>query len=93
MASPDQQFQAAPRPAATSDCQRPDHVVALAMPMWVESESAEAGDGGPITGYAIAIGWNAPQKSTAYLISDDARPRPVWVSEADLSANSVRRPS
>jgi len=72
---------------------RPDHAVALLVPLWVETALARPNGEGEVSGYAIALGWNTPQDSTAYLVSDDALPRPVWISEAELVSNSVRRPS
>lgn len=72
---------------------RPDNVLALAVPLWVETALARPNREGDVSGYAIALGWNTPQDSTAYLISDGALPRPVWISEAELVSNLVRRPS
>ena len=72
---------------------RPDNAVALAVPLWVETALARPNGEGEVSGYAIAFGWNTPQDSTAYLVSDDALPRPVWISEAELVSNSVRRSS
>jgi hypothetical protein len=72
---------------------RPDHLLALAVPLWVETLVARAGGEGTVSGFAIALGWNTPQNSSAYLISDDAIRRPVWVAESELVSNSVRRPS
>jgi hypothetical protein len=72
---------------------RPDHLLALALPLWVETSVARPGGDGNVSGFAIVLGWNTPQKSSAYLISDDVLGRPLWVGEADLVNNSVRRPS
>jgi hypothetical protein len=72
---------------------RPDNTIALAVPLWVETDVARPTGDGEVSGYAVALGWNTPQESSAYLISDDALPRPVWVGEAELVRNSVRRPS
>jgi hypothetical protein len=68
-------------------------VIALALPVWVETSVARPGGDGNVSGFAIAVGWNTPQHSTAYLISDQAIPRPVWVAEREILSNSVRRPS
>jgi hypothetical protein len=70
---------------------RPDRVVALAVPLWVETSVARPGSEGNVSGFAIALGWNTPQRSSAYLISDDELPRPLWVAETDLVGNSIRR--
>jgi hypothetical protein len=70
---------------------RPDRVLALAVPLWVETSLARPGGEGNVSGFAIAFGWNTPQRSSVYLISDDGLPRPVWVAEADLVSNSIRR--
>ena len=72
---------------------RPDRVVALAMPLWLETSVARPGSEGSVCGFAIALGWNTPQRSSAYLISDDGLPRPLWVAEAALVSNSIRRTS
>jgi hypothetical protein len=70
---------------------RPDRVLALAVPLWVETSVARPGGEGNVSGFAIAFGWNTPQRSSVYLVSDDGLPRPVWVGEADLVSNSIRR--
>jgi hypothetical protein len=72
---------------------RPDRVLALALPLWVETSVARPGGDGNVSGFAIAFGWNTPQRSSAYLISDEALVRPVWVAETDLISNSIREPS
>jgi hypothetical protein len=72
---------------------RPDNVLALAVPLWLETSVGRSGGEGNVAGFVIAMGWNTPQNSTAYLVSDDALPRPVWVGDADVVSNSVRQPS
>jgi hypothetical protein len=72
---------------------RPDNLLALALPLWVETSVARPSGEGNVSGFAIALGWNTPQDSSAYLISDDATRRPLWVPESGLVSNSVRRPS
>jgi hypothetical protein len=72
---------------------RPDNVLALTVPLWVETSMERSGGEGKVAGFAIAMGWNTPQNSTAYLVSDEVLPRPVWVGEADVVSNSVRQPS
>jgi hypothetical protein len=74
-----------------AEAPRPDRVVALAVPLWVETSVHRPGSEGHVSGFAIALGWNTPQRSSAYLISDDGLSRPLWVAEADLVSNSVRR--
>jgi len=79
------------RAGELAEAPRPDNVLALALPVWVETSVARPAGEGNVSGYAIALGWNTPQKSSAYLISDDAIARPVWVAESELVSNSVRR--
>jgi hypothetical protein len=74
-----------------AEAPRPDRVLALAVPLWVETSVARPGSEGNVSGFAVALGWNTPQRSSAYLISDDDLPRPLWVAEADLASNSIRR--
>jgi hypothetical protein len=81
------------RVGEVAEVPRPDHLIALALPVWVETSVARQVGDGNVSGFAIAIGWNTPQRSSAYLISDDALCRPVWVAESELVSNSVRRPS
>ncbi|HEY7633459.1 MAG TPA: hypothetical protein VH817_22345 [Thermoleophilaceae bacterium] len=76
---------------ALAEAPRPDNVLALAIPVWVETSVARPAGEGNVSGFAIALGWNTPQRSSAYLISDDAIVRPVWVAESELVSNSVRR--
>jgi hypothetical protein len=74
-----------------AEAPRPDRVLALAVPLWVETSVARPDGEGNVSGFAVALGWNTPQRSSAYLISDDGLPRPLWVAEADLVSNSIRR--
>jgi hypothetical protein len=83
----------APGASQVAEAPRPDNLVALALPVWVETSVAGPAGEGNVSGYAIALGWNTPQRSSAYLISDDSIRKPVWVAESDLVSNSVRRPS
>lgn len=84
---------AAERDGGLCEAPRPDNLLALGLPLWVETSVARPGGEGNVSGFAIAFGWNTPQRSSAYLISDDVLPRPVWVAETELLTNSVRRPS
>lgn len=79
--------------AGSAEAPRPDNLLALAVPLWVETSVARPGGDGKVSGFAIAFGWNTPQRSSAYLISDESVPRPVWVAEGDMLSNSIRRPS
>jgi hypothetical protein len=76
-----------------AEAPRPDNLLALALPVWMETSVARPAGEGNVSGFAIALGWNTPQKSSAYLISDESLGKPVWVAEAELVSNSVRRPS
>jgi hypothetical protein len=76
-----------------AEAARPDNLLALALPVWVETSVARPGGDGNVSGFAIAFGWNTPQKSSAYLICDDVLPRPVWVAEGELLTTSIRGPS
>lgn len=79
------------RPLEPAEVPRPDRVLALGVPLWVETSVPRPGSEGNVSGFAIALGWNTPQRSSAYLISDDGLSRPLWVAEADLVSNSIRR--
>jgi len=72
---------------------RPDRMRTLSLPLWVETSVPRPGSEGNVSGFAIALGWNTPQNSSAYLISDDELSRPLWVSESEVVSNSVRWPS
>ena len=69
---------------------RPEVAIAIALPLWIEAKRASEGDA--VNGYAIAIGWDRPQSTTFYLVSDSNSPRPLWISEDDVTSNSVREP-
>jgi hypothetical protein len=81
------------RAEEVAETPRPDNLLALALPVWLETSVARPAGDGNVSGFAIALGWNTPQKSSAYLISDDAIRRPVWIAETELVSNSVRRRS
>jgi hypothetical protein len=83
----------AAREGEVAGAPRPDNLLALALPVWLETSVARPAGDGNVSGFAIALGWNTPQNSSAYLISDEAIRRPVWVAESELVSNSVRRPS
>jgi hypothetical protein len=67
---------------------RPDVAIALVHPLWIEASSAE--HGGPVSGYALAVGWDRPQGTTFYLVSVAGVARPLWVAEEDITSNSIR---
>ena len=69
---------------------RPEVAIAIAVPLWIEANRASEGDA--VNGYAIAIGWDRPQSTTFYLVSDPNFPTPLWISEDDVTSNSVRKP-
>lgn len=79
------------RAGEVAEAPRPDNLISLELPVWVETSVARPGRDETVSGFAIAYGWNTPQRSGAYLVSDEALRRPVWVAEGDLLSNSVRR--
>jgi hypothetical protein len=70
---------------------RPEVAIAIARPLWIEARNAGA-EGEAVNGYAIAVGWDRPQKTTFYLVSAPNFARPLWISEYDVTSNSVRQP-
>jgi hypothetical protein len=70
---------------------RPEVAIPIARPLWIEAKSARA-EGEAVSGYAIAVGWDRPQSTTFYLVSDPNFARPVWISEDDITSNSMRWP-
>jgi hypothetical protein len=71
---------------------RPDFAIPLNRPLWISSSIARAEGAENIEGYAIAIGWDRPQESSAYLVADEQLPTPVWIGEADVAGHSIRLP-
>jgi hypothetical protein len=69
---------------------RPEVAIAIAQPLRIEAKGA--GRRQAVSGYAIAVGWDRPQSTTFYLVSDPSFSRPLWISEDDLTSNSVRQP-
>jgi hypothetical protein len=67
---------------------RPDIAIALAQPLWVEATTPRPDGDGKISGRVIAMGWDRPQETTFYLVSDGRIARPVWVPEEDIVGNS-----
>jgi hypothetical protein len=70
---------------------RPEFAIAIAQPLWIEAKSARA-EVEAVSGFTIAVGWDRPQSTTFYLVSDPNFARPLWISEDDVTSNSVRRP-
>jgi hypothetical protein len=70
---------------------RPEVAIAITQSLWIEAKSARSARE-VVSGYAIAVGWDRPQSTTFYLVSDPNFARPVWISEDDITSNSVRRP-
>jgi hypothetical protein len=68
---------------------RPEVAIAIALPLWIEAKGASGGDA--VNGYAVAIGWDRPQSTTFYLVSDPNFAKPLWISEDDVTSNSVRK--
>jgi hypothetical protein len=71
---------------------RPEVAIPLTQPLWVEATSADAQGDKRVNGYAIAVGWDRPQSTTFYLVSDPNFARPVWVPEEDITRNSLGQP-
>jgi hypothetical protein len=75
----------------------PDHRPEVAIPithlLWIEARIGGAEGDKLVSGYAIAVGWDRPQSTTFYLVSDESGPRPLWISEDDVTSNSVRPPA
>jgi hypothetical protein len=60
------------------------------QPLWIEGRASTSGGEEAISGYAVAVGWDRPQGTTFYLVSDASVARPVWVPEDAVTANSIR---
>jgi len=67
---------------------RPEVAIPITQPLWIEATSGQANQA--ISGYAIAVGWDRPQSTTFYLVSDANFARPLWISEDDVTSNSVK---
>jgi hypothetical protein len=68
---------------------RPEVAIPLMQPLWIEARS-DRPEAEAVSGYAIAVGWDRPQNTTYYLVSDAKSPRPLWISEDEVTSNSVR---
>jgi hypothetical protein len=70
---------------------RPEFAIPITQPLWIEAAlGPEANQ--RLSGYAIAVGWDRPQSTTFYLLSDDSVVRPRWISEDDIQSHSIKRP-
>jgi hypothetical protein len=69
---------------------RPEVAIPITQPLWIEGKSGPAEGNRALSGYAIAVGWDRPQGTTFYLVSDDKIARPLWISEDEVTSNSVR---
>lgn len=72
---------------------RPEVAIPLIQPLWIEAKTAGNDGNEAVSGYAIAVGWDRPQQTTFYLVSDAKFPRPVWVSEEEVTSNTIRPPT
>jgi hypothetical protein len=71
---------------------RPELAIPIMQPLWIEAKRPGSEGNEVVSGYAIAVGWDRPQSTTYYLVSDDKVARPLWISEDDITSNSVRQP-
>ena len=71
---------------------RPEFAIPVTQRLWIEANSGDPQGDQAISGYAIAVGWDRPQSTTFYLVSDPNFARPLWISEDDVKSNSVRQP-
>jgi hypothetical protein len=71
---------------------RPEFAIPLTQPLWIDAKGSRSERGQVVGGCAIAVGWDRPQRTTFYLVSDANPTRPLWISEDEVTGNSVRRP-
>jgi hypothetical protein len=69
---------------------RPEFAIPLTQPLWIEARTMRGGGTGNVAGYAIAVGWDRPQDSTFYLVSDVHLARPVWIPEEEVASNAIK---
>jgi hypothetical protein len=72
---------------------RPEVAIPLIQPLWIEAKRAGPDAERVVSGYAVAVGWDRPQQTTFYLVSDANFPRPVWVPEEEITSNTLRPPA
>ena len=77
---------------ATGADHRPEVAIPVIQSLWIEAKSARRDEDETISGYAIAVGWDRPQKTTFYLVSDSNFARPLWISEDQVTSNSISPP-
>jgi hypothetical protein len=68
---------------------RPEFAIPITQSLWIEAKRSQ---GEAVSGHAIAVGWDRPQSTTFYLVSDPNFAHPLWISEDDVTSNSVRKP-
>jgi len=71
---------------------RPEVAIALVQKLWIETKNPRPDGAGLIGGCVLAVGWDRPQGTTLYLVSDTELPRPVWIAEEDIVSNSLEPP-
>lgn len=69
---------------------RPEVAIPLTLPLWIVAKTARPERGGDVAGYVIAIGWDRPQGTTFYLVSDAVLARPLWIPEDQVVSNSIK---
>jgi hypothetical protein len=69
---------------------RPEVAIPVTQPLWIEASIRRPDGAGNVAGYAIAVGWDRPQASTFYLVSDAQLARPMWIPEADVASNLIK---
>jgi hypothetical protein len=69
---------------------RPEVAIPITRPLWIETKRARPQGNQAVSGYAIAVGWDRPQNTTFYLVSDPNFARPLWISEEEVTSNSIR---
>ena len=71
---------------------RPEFAIPITQRLWVEAKAARSDGAENVNGYAIAVGWDRPQSTTFYLVCDADVARPLWISEAEITASAIRPP-
>jgi hypothetical protein len=69
---------------------RPEVAIAINQPLWIVTKTARPDGDGDVAGYAMAVGWDRPQGTTFYLVSDPELARPLWIPEEQVVSNSIR---
>ena len=71
---------------------RPEVAIALVQSLWIETKTPRPGGEGTVGGCVLAVGWDRPQGTTLYLVSDPELPRPIWIAEEEIVRNTLRPP-